>query len=367
MFAIIGLSMALFLALILASKKEKSLADWVLAAWLLVIALHLSLYHHHTTGLKVLYPHFLGWAIPLPFLHGPFLYLYASSLTKASALKGQYWYGHFIPALCLYLYILPLLFSSVEEKLLVDLRGFPEDFYFECLHKYFILLSVFVYVLRSAQLLRQAFSTTSSQKTADLELHWLRYLIICMSGIWVLIAVGNNQWIFSTASLFVLFVGYFGIKKLGIFTEKNVQLAFQSPYVSPLVLLEPDPTRKKYQKSGLSEVQAVQIQNDLHHLLHIEKLFKNSGLSLSDLAERMAIHPNYLSQVLNEREGMTFQEYINTLRVEEFKRLANKAYLQHYTLLALAFECGFNSKSSFNRYVKKVTGLSPSDYLKTIS
>jgi AraC-like DNA-binding protein len=367
MFAIIGLSLALFLAFILISKKEKSLADWLLAAWLLVIALHLGLYHHHTTGLKALYPHFLGWAVPLPFLHGPFLYLYASSLTKASALKGRYWYGHFLPAFCLYLYILPLLFSSAEEKLLVDLRGFPEDFYFQFLHKYFILLSGFVYALLSAHLLKQAFSTTSSQKTAHLELRWLRYLIICMCGIWVLIAVGNNQWIFSTASLFVLFIGYFGIKRLGIFTEKNVQLALQSPYASPVLVLEPDPNRKKYQKSGLSEAQAVEVQKDLQHLLRIEKLFKNSDLSLGDLAERMGIHPNYLSQVINEREGMTFQEYINTFRVEEFKRLASKTYLQHYTLLALAFECGFNSKSSFNRYVKKVTGLSPSDYLKSIT
>jgi AraC-like DNA-binding protein len=367
MFAIIGLSLALFLALILVSKKEKSLADWLLAAWLLVIALHLGLYHHHTTGLKVLYPHLLGWAVPLPLLHGPFLYLYASSLTKISTSRGKYWYGHFLPAVFLYLYILPLLFSSAEEKLLVDLRGFSEDFYFQFLHKYIILLSGFVYALLSAQLLRQAFSTTNSQKTAQLELHWLRYLTICMSGIWVLVAVGNNQWVFSTASLFVLFVGYFGIKRLGIFTEKNVQLALESPYASSLLVLEPSPNRKKYQKSGLSEAQAVQIQKDLHHLLRIEKLFKNSDLSLSDLAERMGVHPNYLSQVINEREGMTFQEYLNTLRVEEFKSLAGKAYLQHYTLLALAFECGFNSKSSFNRYVKKVTGLSPSDYLKSIT
>jgi AraC-like DNA-binding protein len=367
MLAIIGLSMALFLALILVSKQEKNLADRVLAAWLLVIALHLGLYHHHTTGLKELYPYFLGWAVPLPFLHGPFLYLYSSSLTKSGTLKGRYWYGHFLPALCLYLYILPFLFSSAEEKLVVDLRGFPEDFYFRFLHKYFILLSGFGYALRSAHLLKSAFSPTNSQETAHLERHWLRYLIICMSGIWVLVALGNNQWIFSTATLFVLFIGYFGIKRLGIFTEKNRQLALQGPYVSPQLGLEPDPTRKKYQKSGLSEAQALKVQKELHHLLFTEKLFKNSELGLIDLAERLSIHPNYLSQVINEREGMTFQEYLNTLRVEEFKNLVGKAYLQHYTLLALAFECGFNSKSSFNRYVKKVTGLSPSEYLKSVS
>ena len=98
-------------------------------------------------------------------------------------------------------------------------------------------------------------------------------------------------------------------------------------------------------------------------MMSLEKPFQESELSLADLAHRLNTQPNYLSQVINEREGKTFYDYINTLRIEEFKRLAASQESKKYTLLALAEQCGFNSKSSFNRYFKKVTGQSPSEFL----
>jgi AraC-like DNA-binding protein len=81
---------------------------------------------------------------------------------------------------------------------------------------------------------------------------------------------------------------------------------------------------------------------------------------------RLNTQPNYLSQVINEKEGKIFYDYINTIRIEEFKRLAVLPESRKYTLLALAEQCGFNSKSSFNRYFKKVTGQSPSEFMKTV-
>lgn len=76
-------------------------------------------------------------------------------------------------------------------------------------------------------------------------------------------------------------------------------------------------------------------------------------------------HPNYLSQVINEKEGVSFYDYINGLRVDEFKRLVTMPENQKYTIISLACECGFNSKSAFNRIFKKYTNLSPSAYLQT--
>jgi AraC-like DNA-binding protein len=82
------------------------------------------------------------------------------------------------------------------------------------------------------------------------------------------------------------------------------------------------------------------------------------------VAEELEIHPNTLSQVINTVEQKNFFDYVNTLRIEEFKeRIANPDN-QKYTLLSLAFECGFNSKTSFNRNFKNLTGKSPSEYLK---
>ena len=97
--------------------------------------------------------------------------------------------------------------------------------------------------------------------------------------------------------------------------------------------------------------------------MHDQKLYCNSELSLAELASRLNTQPNHLSQVINEREGKNFYDYINSLRIEEFKQLSAGADSRKYTLLALAQQCGFNSKSSFNRYFKKVTGQSPSEFI----
>ena len=137
----------------------------------------------------------------------------------------------------------------------------------------------------------------------------------------------------------------------------------------------PDPNRqalvtvsekKKYSKSGLSEEMAVSLHQELNWLMEREKLYTESELSLSDLAARLSVHPNYLSQLINEKEGKNFYDYINTLRIEEFKRLVALPENQRYTILSLAYEFGFNSKSSFNRFFKKATGQSPSVYLRAM-
>ena len=93
------------------------------------------------------------------------------------------------------------------------------------------------------------------------------------------------------------------------------------------------------------------------------KLFTESELTLAALAKTLDVHPNHLSQVINSYERKNFYDYINFQRVEEFKRLAPQPDNKNYTLLSMAYECGFNSKTSFNRNFRKVTGISPSEYL----
>ena len=97
-----------------------------------------------------------------------------------------------------------------------------------------------------------------------------------------------------------------------------------------------------------------------------KKLYENLELSLNDLANQLQVHPNVLSQVINMQEGMTFFDYINFHRVEAFKKMVKQPENQKFTLLGLAYDAGFNSKTSFNRNFKKATGFAPSDYLKQL-
>jgi YesN/AraC family two-component response regulator len=120
----------------------------------------------------------------------------------------------------------------------------------------------------------------------------------------------------------------------------------------------------KYEKSGLDEEKADKIYQQLVGCMHTQKLFTDSELTLGVLAKNLEIHPNHLSQVVNSYEGKNFYDYINSQRVEEFKKLAPQPANRNYTLLSLAYECGFNSKTSFNRNFKKATGVSPSEWLQ---
>ena len=132
----------------------------------------------------------------------------------------------------------------------------------------------------------------------------------------------------------------------------------------PVTAGEPDEQKKKYSKSGLTSEAADELHRNLTALMEREKLFKESELTLANLAERLNTIPNYLSQIINEREGKNFFDFINTLRIEEFKKAVTDPANQKFSFLGLAFDCGFNSKSSFNKYFKKITGLSPTEYLK---
>ena len=95
-----------------------------------------------------------------------------------------------------------------------------------------------------------------------------------------------------------------------------------------------------------------------------EQLYLSTDLSLRALAERIEIHPNQLSWLLNDRLGKNFNQFINHYRVEHFKGLAIDESNSHISLIGLAYESGFNSKTVFNTYFKKEVGMTPKEWLK---
>lgn len=101
-------------------------------------------------------------------------------------------------------------------------------------------------------------------------------------------------------------------------------------------------------------------------LLQKEKLFLDPNLSLKILAKKMDLHPNKLSWILNEHVGKNFNEFINSFRLETFKSKALDPKNKHLTLLGLAYESGFNSKTAFNAFFKKTEGKTPRAWVKSM-
>lgn len=124
--------------------------------------------------------------------------------------------------------------------------------------------------------------------------------------------------------------------------------------------------KRKYKKSLLEPALLARYKKQMEQLMQEEEPFLDPALSLRTLAEKMGMPPNQLSQLLNEGFDQNFSEYVNTYRLSAFKERANNPALQHLTLLALAFDSGFNSKTVFNTFFKKAMGMTPSVYWKKI-
>ena len=102
----------------------------------------------------------------------------------------------------------------------------------------------------------------------------------------------------------------------------------------------------------------------LQKIMEDQQPYLDFKLGLVDLAELLSISSNQLSSLLNDVIGKSFYDYINEFRVEEVKKRLLDPKHQNKTILSIAWECGFNSKSAFNRIFKLNTGLTPSEYQK---
>lgn len=127
---------------------------------------------------------------------------------------------------------------------------------------------------------------------------------------------------------------------------------------------EAQPTR--YAHSSLSHDDAKLINDRLLCYMQEHKPYLENHLNLRSLAKELDVNANYLSQVINEKHGKNFFEFINSYRVNELKQMMNDPSNRQFTLLSMAFDCGFNSKTTFNTAFKRITGLTPSQYLKKV-
>ena len=368
MLFIIGIFIAFFLALIIFTKKGNNLPDVILGIWMIVIGFHLSSYYAYISGIIYQYPFFLGFNLPFPFLHSPLLYLYTLALTNPSKINAKVCMIHSVIPTVMILWFLPFFLSSGAEKAFVfknEGRGYEQVM---LVSEIIMDISGVVYVIANFVLLqkhkKRILNQFSNQEKINLD--WLRFLYFMMALMWIfIIGIKNDTLIFSATSVFVVFIGYFGIKQVGIFTDNNLEIV-ENEVVEAMETVEIGETleRKKYAKSGLNQDTAKELHQRLQVLMEKEKLFTEPELTLTNLAKRLDIHPNYLSQIINEIEGVNFYDYVNGWRIEEFKWLITLPQNQKFTLLALAYDCGFNSKSAFNRCFKKATDLSPSEYAK---
>lgn len=257
---------------------------------------------------------------------GPLLFLYFKVLLKQEI---NYWkaYSIFIPA------ILPFLGYLIHF-----------DIPLWAMQLYFLIFLIATFIK-----LKDTITKKTSNRLLPSEIFWIKTIFASFTLIWLtvnLLFINFELYFFElTAIIAVLFYldTYLIIKQYWL--QKGDQF-------------EP----QKYVNSTLSTNEENEIITRLQRVMINDKLYTDSEMSLPKVAEKINIKPYKLSQVINKRMNMTFNEYINSYRIEDIKTIIKDPEHQEIKIASLAFDYGFNSISAFNTAFKKVTNCTPSQY-----
>lgn len=279
------------------------------------------------------------------FAHGPVVYCYCLFMTQ----KQPHAYRFLLHFLWL---LLPFLW--------IELGLYQSNFGLNLLYVSSFLHVIGYYIL-SIYVLYQ-YSATIKLNFSNTEKYKLRWLMVLLSSLGALLFIDlgltmlggvlfNNPSYFEIPHLLVLESLYvFG---LGIFAAKQPEIIFDKPLVQ---------SNRKYERSSLNFQKAELISTTIMSILKQEKLYLENGLSLSQLSDKLDIPPSHLSQVLNENMKVSFYDLINRLRIEHSQSLLVCKSNESKSILDIAFESGFNNKTSFNSAFKKYTDSTPSTY-----
>ncbi len=226
------------------------------------------------------------------------------------------------------------------------------------------MIHLFIYIHFVKKLLKQHVEKLKNTLSSidKINLRWVNLGINSFVFIFGLIAVfivlfltGNdfNRAFIITipvlVSLTIMGLGFFSLQQPIIFPPENEK-----------------PKIKKYEKSTLTDERADEHSGELLLIMNEEKPFLEGNLTLQKLADRLSVSPHHLSQIINDKIGQNFFDFVNSYRIEEAKKLLTDSRGELLTILAVGEEVGFNSKSSFNNAFKKHTGQTPSEFKQKI-
>jgi AraC-like DNA-binding protein len=286
---------------------------------------------------------------PFIFLLGPFLFFYLRSIVMPESKMTRSDLVHFVLFVVFLVLILPQYVSGKEGTYSYYFQRFLGSPWI------FLVLQFGYYLIRTRRLLKthknnivEKFSNVEGMDVSWLNLIiWIFIIILFFITIatpWLIHGVDLSIY-YKTGAIFFTLILFF-ISYKGIQQRIPLESKVNSEYDQNVSDRNTIPILKKKLLSHMED----------------DKPFLNPELTLTDLAKQVAISRNQLSQVINTGVGDNFYNFINKYRVEEVKELIKKDASKLYTILSLANDAGFNSKSSFNNIFKKMTGLTPSEY-----
>ncbi len=370
-----GAIQGFFLMLLLSSKSKKEKADRLLMVWLVLMAFQLLFYVDNLSQNPLL-PNLLqvlGFSLPL--LNAAVLYLYVYILSFGNNFKWSGSWKYVLPYLVFNLLAFGFNISAPRNITFNQaIPYFSRDVYplaacfltalLAVVPAYYTVKSLIVLVKYQRQL------SNKYSYTEQINLGWLKWIVISLlflfAGLFILVRFGvhlgwlNYQNLFavvgSILALYVYFIGYFGLRQTTVFASLSMPSNEMGEKETPA---------RGYKRSGLNEEAAGKIFEMLKLHMQETKPFLDDQLSLSTLAQQLNLTPNQLSQVINQQASANFFNFINSYRIEAVKQKLKDPAFAHYSILSIAFDCGFRSKASFNKIFKEMTGTTPHAYQKS--
>ncbi len=316
-------------------SKKTMKANYFLAALLFVLSVRIikSVFFYFNPNLSQV---FIQIGLSACVLIGPFLYLYIKTIRSKNIHIS--WVLHVLPAVLLII-VLGILYPYWVHKKLWSgfiIKG--------------IYAQWFVYIFLSGMLLVPVFKKIGAKKHKVTQLEvWVLSIFVGVTLIWIGYMIGPfTSYIVGSISFSFVFylMGLFWIfkrKKNGLFFEDTI----------------------KYGNKKIDATEATTIQTQLKVIFEEEKQFKNADLKLKDVAKQLQISTHNLSQYLNDNLDKSFTLFVNEYRIEEAKQLLITK--KEFTIEAIGYECGFNSKSTFFTAFKNITNTTPATYKNNFS
>jgi len=322
-----------------------------------------------------------------PFQHlffiGPVIYFYTQSLLNPSFRLTKKNALHLLPGV---LYLLYSLFICFYDKLIVHEYYFYKDGMdkdFDFWYQKTGLVSMIIYFVMSIRyynlyrkLMFQVVSYADSILFKWIKTYLYSFLLMLLLPIVFdilslffpeLNSYKGTWWFFLFFSIVMYYIAITGYSnpietkipfEINVFNNKPVLLLAGNFNTEDSII---DIEHETFEENHSQEIEVWKTK--IESYLKEEKPFQNPELTLTDVAKKLHTNASIISKAINQGFGLNFNDFINNYRIEAVKQCFENGEHKKSTLLGIAFDCGFNSKATFNRAFKKNTGLSPKDFL----
>lgn len=354
-----GATFLLGFLLLAHSRKVNRIANLFLGLFVITLGLAIVEIPLFYQNMYLKHPNLFEMIGLIRFLTAPFLYssiLYFTSFSKKFEKKNLW---HFLPFLIFLIFRFPFFITGKNMEFSDEVRQVV----------FFILktalpIQAIIYWGLSFNKLQNHLKNIHqfSSATEKIDLSWLKSFLLVLVFIvvaWLnLIFLNLNRLIEFTPFIYLLsvfFLAYFSLLQKEVFDFSKSELNDLSAIKD----------YKKENPKRVSESRMHQLNDKLQILINSEKLYLDNELSLPKLAKSLNASCNETSFVINELHGDNFYNFINKHRIEEAKKMLLSQKYNQLNVLGIAYESGFNSKTTFNTTFKKHTGCSPTEFVKS--